>query len=422
MPLPSKPCERPEGPRGQWTAADQVRLRKYNIDGEHINSPPDSTHVENLQQALEDIDKEAQEVKRLASGLRDVVLVRRGVKSGGEVESPVVNKDGRIEIGIWFNEIEAADAVGGDTYLPVGAVIPWTSASEVPHGWLECDGRLLDRFIYIDLFRTLCFHYGKDNTGNRFRLPDLRGVGLLGTPPARSPVDGSSGMYLVRDRNRYPAAALDGNLQPSGPANPGGLAGPFDPRARPNTIPSTPSEYLGNYEPGTLFPPAAVSASAEPPDAEIPATAFCRWIIKWLDDNKAGIRSATWIQSSGGWRADLVDGNLRLFHPPGVVDNSGENQPSEWTAEPLNISWGSWENNPDNNITITWAADMAGANSTVIVNIRENTGSQVFRIGLVSGSRYLDGRFDVPKGWQFQMNASSVPTAGNAAAVRIRKT
>jgi len=428
MPVEPK-CTRPEGPRGQWVAADQVRLAKYNIGGEHINSPNDATHVENLQQALEDIDKEAQDVKRLASGLKDVVLVRRGLKPGGEIEEPVVNRDGKIEIGIWFNEIEAAHSVGGDTYLPVGSVLPWTSESEVPWGWVECDGRLLDKFVYVDLFRTICFHYGEDTTKNRFRVPDLRGVGLLGVPPERSPINNPSGMYLVRDRNRYPATPLADDTQPKGSDNPAGLDGPFDPRVRPDTIPNTSDDYRKNYEVGTLFKAKSVGpVAADAPAAEIPATAFCRWIIKWLDDNKAGIRSVRWAQSSAGWRADLVDGQLRLFHPPSLTDDADiNNRPSEWTAE--NINWAPifgnqhdvWQDSISENATYMWAMDAAQDYVHVRIRADDDTGPGIL-VNVANGTRYIDGRFDVPRGWQYKFTRQRNVTGTNAALTRIRKT
>lgn len=56
-------------------------------------------------------------------------------------------------------------------------------------GWLECDGRSLNRMKYRKLFAVLCeevggkpqFHWGTRDAATSFRIPDLRGMFLRGT-------------------------------------------------------------------------------------------------------------------------------------------------------------------------------------------------------------------------------------------------
>jgi Phage Tail Collar Domain. len=441
MPLEKK-CKRPEGPRGQWVEADQVRLAPYHLDGEHINSPEDATHVPNLQVAIENIDEEAQQVKKLAAGLKDVVLVRRGLKDGGEVEDPIVNDRGQLEIGIWFNEMPPGENVGGDSYMPVGSVIAWTSDQEIPWGWYEADGRLLDKMSHLDLFRVLCFQYGASLDRAQFRLPDLRGVGLLGVPPRRG-LNAATGMYLTRDRNRYPAAANSTPASSSADGDPFD-GGPFDPLARPNTIPSNAAHYEENYQPGTLYPvkqavkftPAAPPADYDSPavpdsekPVEIPATAFCRWIIKWLDDGNNGISSVRWYQSSEGWKAEIFNGELRLFHPPPREDAIADLlRPANWRAygingnELLTTNGNQWKTFAQN-ATISWAADLRNVGgNTATTRVRNPENGQIIRIGLVSGNPYIDGRFDVPKGWQCQVLVSAVPPNPECGVFVVEKT
>ena len=48
-------------------------------------------------------------------------------------------------------------------------------------GWLKCDGRLLNKFDYVQLFNMIGFNFGGDNVTN-FRLPDPEGrvLGIVG--------------------------------------------------------------------------------------------------------------------------------------------------------------------------------------------------------------------------------------------------
>lgn len=53
------------------------------------------------------------------------------------------------------------------------------------HGWMFCDGRVLDQKVYPELFAVIGYLYGKN--GQLFNLPDYRGMFLRG-------VDAGSGM------------------------------------------------------------------------------------------------------------------------------------------------------------------------------------------------------------------------------------
>jgi microcystin-dependent protein len=55
---------------------------------------------------------------------------------------------------------------------PIGSVI-FYAASTAPVGWFECDGTVLDKRVYTDLFNVIGYTYG--GSGFYFSLPDLRG-------------------------------------------------------------------------------------------------------------------------------------------------------------------------------------------------------------------------------------------------------
>ena len=65
----------------------------------------------------------------------------------------------------------------GDT-LPIGAIIPF-GGTEAPTGWLICDGAMLNRETYKELFAAIGTNFGTDGPGN-FYIPDLRGKVAVG--------------------------------------------------------------------------------------------------------------------------------------------------------------------------------------------------------------------------------------------------
>lgn len=69
-------------------------------------------------------------------------------------------------------------AVSGDT-LPIGAIIPFGSDT-VPENWLLCDGSLVSRTTYQDLFNVIGTSYGAGDGFTTFNLPDLRGKVSVG--------------------------------------------------------------------------------------------------------------------------------------------------------------------------------------------------------------------------------------------------
>lgn len=60
--------------------------------------------------------------------------------------------------------------------LPAGSIIQSAAVNE-PTGWFDCDGRVLSRFDYPELFNAIGFTYTTDSsyTDLSFNLPDFRG-------------------------------------------------------------------------------------------------------------------------------------------------------------------------------------------------------------------------------------------------------
>lgn len=78
--------------------------------------------------------------------------------------------------------------VTGDT-LPIGAIVPF-GGWDAPAGWLICDGTLLNKNDYPELFDAIGYSFGGEEGGSTFGLPDLRGRVPLGLKETDSDFDG----------------------------------------------------------------------------------------------------------------------------------------------------------------------------------------------------------------------------------------
>ena len=67
---------------------------------------------------------------------------------------------------------------GGGGDLPIGTIIPF-AGSQIPSGWLLCDGSSVSRSTYSNLYTALGNTWGSSSS-TTFNLPDLRGRFLRG--------------------------------------------------------------------------------------------------------------------------------------------------------------------------------------------------------------------------------------------------
>lgn len=71
------------------------------------------------------------------------------------------------------------DTLLASTDIPVGTIIPFTSAS-VPSGYMVCDGSAISRTTYAELFSVIGTTYGSGNGSTTFNIPNLKGRVLVG--------------------------------------------------------------------------------------------------------------------------------------------------------------------------------------------------------------------------------------------------
>lgn len=75
--------------------------------------------------------------------------------------------------------VEASPGITTPDALPVGSILPLASTN-VPAGFIECDGRTISRTTFSDLFSEIGTVWGVGDGVNTFNVPDLRGEFLRG--------------------------------------------------------------------------------------------------------------------------------------------------------------------------------------------------------------------------------------------------
>lgn len=74
-----------------------------------------------------------------------------------------------------------ASTAAANAVLPAGLILPFGNAS-APTGFLACEGQVVSRSTYWDLFMAIGVTWNTGGeTGAQFRIPDLRGAFLRGT-------------------------------------------------------------------------------------------------------------------------------------------------------------------------------------------------------------------------------------------------
>jgi len=133
------------------------------------------------------------------------------VVSGAEIDnefnsiaSAVTSKADKVPAATTDN-FAALDANGnlkdsGDTsssFVPTGFGVPTGSltafaATTAPPGWVECDGRAINRSVNSDLFNVIGTTFGNGDGSTTFNVPDLRGEFVRGWDDGRGVDSGRS--------------------------------------------------------------------------------------------------------------------------------------------------------------------------------------------------------------------------------------
>lgn len=148
---------------------------------------------------------DAQAARDAAMSARDVAVLARdeAVTASSHVVEPLVRSRNLADLadvaaardslglgdaalaalGTGAGQIATADQVPGlivvPPAVPAGVVVPFAGAV-APNGWLPCDGAVIGRIEYADLFAVIGVTHGAGDGATTFALPDLRGRAAIG--------------------------------------------------------------------------------------------------------------------------------------------------------------------------------------------------------------------------------------------------
>lgn len=141
-------------------------------------TPPLSAHVTGMQLMFYALAANTGASTLAVDGLAPAEIV----DMGGNALSVGAIRQGGLVCVVWdgarycMTSPPATQTSGGGF---VGQVA-WTAAAVPPAGWLECNGELVSRTTYANLFATIGTTYGAGDGATTFRLPEIRGEHIMG--------------------------------------------------------------------------------------------------------------------------------------------------------------------------------------------------------------------------------------------------
>lgn len=137
--------------------------------------------------------------------------------SSGDYELPIASAStlGGIKVGanLTIDEEGVLSAIGGSgeisgeitgEVLPIGTMIPFGSATNIPSNWRICDGSEVSRTTYADLFNVIGTSYGEGDGETTFNLPNKQGrvsVGLATTQNEFNEIGKKGGSKYLQEHN-----------------------------------------------------------------------------------------------------------------------------------------------------------------------------------------------------------------------------
>lgn len=194
-----------------------------------------------------------------------------------------------------LNPSPASTSSVANFYFP-GAIFPFPDTN-IPDGWLLCNGQAVSRTVYADLFEAVGITYGSGDNRSTFNLPDLRGRTIFGREVmggvassgrlTNSIVGNVNGSVLgaVGGEDRHTLTSVEASIR-SHTHSFSATTTIFSGRQvvdNRSSGPSTSSPGIGyccvnmSYEFVTL----AASDSSATPHNNLPPLVFLNWVIKY---------------------------------------------------------------------------------------------------------------------------------------------
>lgn len=140
------------------------------------------------------------------------------------------------------------------SFLPAGMVM-WKASTNVPDGWLECDGSAVSRTTYAALFADIGTTYGSGDGSTTFNLPSqarrvLVGRGGTGSGTLANTVGSTGGTETVTlTQSQIPTNFIRGTISVLGAA----VGGQTVPDASPLAANSGGGQAVNNLQPSLVM-------------------------------------------------------------------------------------------------------------------------------------------------------------------------
>lgn len=130
-----------------------------------------------------------------------------------EIDSALETVDAIIENFVTLD----CETIGGGAMPYIGEIRTFGFVTP-PEGWLRCDGQLLEKSVYPDLYAKVLDYFGED-TATHFYIPNMQGrfpiASLDGTPYPLGDIGGAASVTLTIDE--IPSHSHTGVVSPNNP-------------------------------------------------------------------------------------------------------------------------------------------------------------------------------------------------------------
>jgi len=104
------------------------------------------------------------------------------------------------------------------TLIPPGLLVPF-AGSNVPSGWLLCDGSAVSRTAYANLFSAIGVTWGAGDGVATFNIPDLRGRGPIGAGQGQGLTNRTLGNTFGEETHQLSVSEIPANLSVNDPGH-----------------------------------------------------------------------------------------------------------------------------------------------------------------------------------------------------------
>lgn len=101
---------------------------------------------------------------------------------------------------------------GGGETLPVGTILEYPASSNLPTGWMICDGSAISRTEYSQLFNVIGTSFGSGDGSTTFNIPNKKGRVSVGVDTSQTEFNTIGKTGGSKDLQEHSHSSIDGNF------------------------------------------------------------------------------------------------------------------------------------------------------------------------------------------------------------------